>query len=336
MDITRRQGLGLMGIGTMLAVAPSSNALARKEMPKFLTKIDLQSAEWNRDTRARLNGDLNESNQLVGWLEGVIQGVRPNEPVRDLMTYEGVSVVRMHRRSDGSWRKLLRETVVYRDIKTGRIMDTWLNPYTEETVGVVPIANNPYNQTIEINFMGKPWIGNWTRNPDGTLTLFSNVNLFYPNALVPSAWPRESTGDYAQVTENFNWTVSEADLVNPEMTYLPRLGSWQRVTPWLPWMLMGAAPGHINYFGHSALLPGGIDALARLPQDLIAAVRAIDPNMLRAPTLEEDTLPNESSLEAYAKEQKPAPMPAGWSPPQPPAPPKFSGDKSKLGQQFGQ
>jgi len=334
MDITRRQGLAIAGLGTMWAA--TSPALASAPKSKFLTKIDLLSPEWNRDTRARLNGDLDESKELVGWMKGLIQGVRPNEPVRDLMTFEGFSVTRMYRRPDGSWRKLLREIVFYRDIKTGKIMDTWLNPYTGETVRVVPIANDPYNQTIETSFMGKPWIGNWDRNPDGTLTLSAGVNLFYPNALVPSVWQRESSGDFAQVTENFTWTVTQDDLENPAKTYLPCVGSWQRITPWLPWMLMGDAPGTINYISHFAPLPGGIGALSRLPDDLIAATRAIDLKMLRAPTLEEDTLPNESSLEAYVKEQKPAPVPAGWSPPQPPAPPKFNGNKSKLGQQFGQ
>lgn len=321
--------------GTMWAAAASSSASAQKARPDFLTRVDLADPAWNRDTRARLNGDLDESKQLVGWLKGIIQGVRPNEPVRDLMTFEGFSVTRMIRRPDGSWRKLLRETVVYRDIKTGKILNAWLNPYTNETVRVVPIANDPYNQTIETSFMGKPWIGDWNRNPDGTLTLFANVNLFYPNALVPKTWQRESSGDFAQVTENFHWTVSEADLQNPNKTYLPYVGSWQRITPWLPWMLMGTAPGTVNYLSHFAALPGGIDALSRLPRDLIDTARAIDPKMLRAPTLEEDTLPNESSLEAYAKKQKPAVAPPGWAPPQPPSPPKFKGDKSRLGEQFG-
>ncbi len=335
MAITRREGLGMAALGTMLAATGASPALAGRPKAPFLTRIDLTDPEWNRDTRARLNGDLDSSKQLVGWLKGVIQGVRPNEAVRDLMGFEGFSVTRMYRRDDGSWRKLLRETVFYRDLKTGEILKTWHNPYTDETVRVVPIANDPYNQTIETNFMGKPWIGNWTRNPDGTLTLFSGVNLFYPNLLVPSVWQRESAGDFNRVTENFTWTMRAEDLENPAKTYLPCVGAWQRITPWLPWMLMGTAPGHINYFSHFAPLPGGIDALAKLPQDLIEATRAIDPKLLRAPTIEEDTLPNESSLEAYAKEQKPAPVPAGWTPPQPPAPPKFEGDKSKLGKQFG-
>ena len=44
-----------------------------------------------------------------------------------------------------------------------------------------------------------------------------------------------------------------------------------------------------------------------------------DPGYLTAPT--EDYGPSLSSLENYKKTQKPAPVPEGWTPPQPPAPP---------------
>lgn len=332
-NLTRRQGLGLAAAGLAGAVGtPSFAKTKRQAKPKidFVHQMDLKSPEFNRDIRARLNGDIAPDTEYVGWLKGVVQGVRPNEANRDLFGFEGFSVTRIYRRPDGSWRKLLRETVIYRDLATGKILESWLNPYTNETVRVVPIANDPYNMNIGTHFRGKPLLLDWNENPDGTYTILSTVNLFYPNLLQPSKWPRESAGDFNQVTENFSYVVRKADIENPEMTALPHVGSWQRLTPWLPWMLMGTAPGHVSYFSTFGGVPGGIKAL---PQDMVAAARAIDPKMLRAPTLEEDTLPNESSLEAYAKEQSPAPVPPGWSPPQPPPPRKFEGDSKNLGSQ---
>lgn len=339
MNFSRRESLGLAAAaGTLLATG--SAVAAAPAIPKkkkgvidFVNKIDLKSPEFNRDTRARLNGDIQPGSEYIGWLKGTVQGVRPNEPVRDLFKFEGFSATRIYRRPDGSWRKLLRETVMYRDLETGEILKTWLNPYTNEEVKVVPIANDPYNQTIETHFMGKPYLMDWTENPNGTYTIAAGVNLFYPNALTPDKWVRESSGDFNQVTENFLYVVKKEDVENPNVTVLPYVGSWQRITPWLPWMLMGNAEGNINYFSTFSGSPGGIDAL---PQDLVEATRAIDPKLLRAPTLEEDTLPNESSLEAYAKEQTPAPVPEGWTPPKPPAPPKFQGSKKDLGNQWAE
>jgi hypothetical protein len=341
MNFSRRESLGLVAAaGTLFATGTAGAAAAvssaptkKKGVADFLNKIDITSPEFNRDTRARLNGDIQPDTEYVGWLKGVVQGVRPNEAVRDLFGFEGFSVTRMYRRPDGSWRKLLRETVMYRDLKTGEILKTWLNPYTNEEVTVVPIANDPYNQTIDKDFMGKPYLMDWHQNPDGNYTIFAGVNLFYPNALTPDKWVRESAGDFNQVTENFVYSVRKEDIENPNLTALPHVGSWQRITPWLPWMLMGTAEGTINYLSTFGGVPGGIDAL---PRDLVEATRAIDPKMLRAPTIEEDTLPNESSLEAYGKEQNPAPVPTGWTPPKPPAPPKFQGSKKDLGNQWAE
>ena len=155
MNFSRRESLGLAAAaGTLLATG--SAVAAAPAIPKkkkgvidFVNKIDLESPEFNRDTRARLNGDIQPGSEYIGWLKGTVQGVRPNEPVRDLFKFEGFSATRIYRRPDGSWRKLLRETVMYRDLETGEILKTWLNPYTNEEVKVVPIANDPYNQTIE-------------------------------------------------------------------------------------------------------------------------------------------------------------------------------------------
>jgi hypothetical protein len=98
------------------------------------------------------------------------------------------------------------------------------------------------------------------------------------------------------------------------MTHVPAVGSWSRITPWLPWMLMGNAPGHITYFNTFGTV-AGIDAL---PKDLVEAARAHDPKFLSAPT--EDYGPSLSSLENYKRNNKPAPVPDGWQAPQPPPP----------------
>jgi hypothetical protein len=46
----------------------------------------------------------------------------------------------------------------------------------------------------------------------------------------------------------------------------------------------------------------------------------MDEKWLHAPT--EDYGPSLSSLENYAREEKPSPVPAGWTPPKPPPAPK--------------
>jgi Protein of unknown function (DUF1838) len=328
LPLTRRQGLGLAAIAAGTIAAP---ALAAPAKAKFLTRIDFKDPKWNRDTFARIEGDLDPAKEKVGWIKGRAMGVRDNERVRPLFDVEGFSVVRLLHLPDGSYRKLLREIVFYRDLETGKILETWRNPYTNEDVRVVPIANDPFNFTIgefapePPSYGGlnkdkpprRPLLLDWESAPDGLVILKSRIDLFYPNALDPAKWVRESSGPMNRVSEYFNYYLRRADIENPRLTHIPHHGAWTRITPWLPWMLMGQAPGNINYTTSFGSLDEGVRGLA---PDIVAAARAMGEKWLHAPT--EDYGPSLSSLENYARSQTPAPVPAGWTPPQPPALPK--------------
>jgi hypothetical protein len=104
-----------------------------------------------------------------------------------------------------------------------------------------------------------------------------------------------------RVTESFLYNIDLDDLQDPNQTTTKYNGSWMRITPWLPWMLMGQTDGHIVYQSYM----GTVDSLDLLPEDLVAAAEAIDPKYLEAPT--EVYGPSLSSLERYAIEQTPAP-----------------------------
>ena len=335
--INRRQSLGVLVAAAGTIAAP---ACAAKEasaistgvpaaVPPFKFKVDFADPLWNRDTYARLDGELDVSKQKVSRISGKVYGVRDNEKVRHLFDMDGFSVVRTIRKDDGNWRRLLKEVVFYRNAETGEIMESWDNPYTRETVSVAPIANDPFNYDIKdtqpegpsygglnaVKPQPKPFLLDWTDAGD-KLVLNTGIDLFYPAAMQPSQWPRESAGTWNRVSEHFIFFLDKADIENPAVTAIPVTGTWSRLTPWLPWMLMGQAPGFINYFCHFATVKDGI---AGLPADLVAAAEAIDPGYLVAPT--EDYGPSLSSLENYIKTHTPASVPVGWGPPQPPAAP---------------
>ncbi|TWB45862.1 DUF1838 family protein [Nitrospirillum pindoramense] len=326
-ELTRRESLGL---ATMAAAAGALGLAspARATAPAFLTRVDFKDPKWNRDAYARLDMDLDPTKQKVGWFRGTVYGVRDNEAVRSLFQVDGFSVVRSQQLPDGSWRRMLREIGFYRDLQTGQLMDTWHNPYTNEDVRVVPIANDPFNFTISEflpeppSYGGlnkdkppkRPFLMNWTDGPDGTVHLSTDIHLFYPSALQPDKWPRESSGAFNRVSEMFHYVVKRRDLEDPAMTHVPAVGSWSRITPWLPWMLMGQAAGCISYFCTFGTAP----SIDQLPADVVAKARAMDAKWLSAP--DSDYGPSLSSLENYAHQQTPASVPAGWAPPAPPPP----------------
>jgi hypothetical protein len=332
----------LAGAGASIAGAAGIAALAAPAaaQPKNVSdaaevvRARFADPKWNRDTFARLQADVDTKKQKYGWYKGVVLGVRPKEAVRPLCGFEGFSVARfLPQLPDGSWRKLLREVVFFRDLRTGQIMDAWQNPYTSENVRVVHTFNDPFNFTISDHFPDPPSYGGliatkppripfrlpWSIAGSNTVLLGTDIHLFYPSALKPEQWPRESAGTMSQVSEMFRYVIRAEDLADDRNTSVEYHGTWNRVTPWLPWMLMGQAEGHCLYVGDMA----GYKSMDYLPQDLIEYCRKNAPKFLEAPT--EDYGPSLSSIENYARMQKPAPVdasvkvaPPGSLPPTPP------------------
>jgi hypothetical protein len=306
---------GLPLSGSAFADRSGTGLPAKKGKPSLTGPyLDLTTAHGSMMAMARLEGDLDPKKSKYGWASGVLFGVVPNEKVRDLMGVKVFSSTRVLQQADGSFQRLSREVVYYTDIKTGAFLEVYDNPYTNEQVKVVTIANDPFNYKIEEFYPAPPSYGglnkdapprrpfllDWTVKGD-MLNLFQYINLFYPSALQPDKWPRESPGKMSQVSEIFLYIISLADMQDARKTSVNYTGSWSRITPWLPWMLMGQAPGHCSY----ECQMGATDSLDDIDPQLIAHVREKNPTYLSAP--ETWVEPSLSSLEHYALEQKPAP-----------------------------
>lgn len=321
-------GMGLASLGLALGAGTAGEARAASESADVRgLRERFADPKWNRDAFARLQGDLDTKRQKYGWYRGVVLGVRPGEAVRPLFGFEGFSASRLLPLPNGSWRKVLRETVFFRSVeprsgRMGPVMDTWRNPYTDEDVKVVHTFNDPFNFTISEYFPEPPSYGGLNKDKppriplrlpfsiagNNTLLLGTDIHLYYPSALQPEQWPRESAGRMSQVSEMFRYVIRAEDMANEKNTSVEYHGTWNRITPWLPWMLMGQAPGHVVYVGDMA----GYRSMDYLPQDLLEWCRKNAPKFLEAPT--EDYGPSLSSIENYARTQKPAPVKAAAAP----------------------
>jgi hypothetical protein len=148
---------------------------------------------------------------------------------------------------------------------------------------------------------GKPYLLDWSWLGPDTVVLTTDYHGYYPNLLNPTHWPRESSGPMIQSSELFRYFINKKELEDPKMTFLPANGSWVRVQPWLPWMLMGPAPGHIMYDGIFRANP----TPDYIPAKVLDRIKTKYPSFMTAPTKWYG--PNYSSLEHYTMEQKPAP-----------------------------
>ncbi len=312
-DINRRGALRIAAsaaiAGTAAAGASAQQAAPARRPLAFNDPI------WNREVSARLEANADPKKFVYGAVSGMVCGVRDGEKLRPLMRFEVFSTIRVVRMADGNYQRLCREVVYYRSLETGQLMDEWDNPYTGERVKVVDVANDPYNYVIADHYgqppsygglnketrAPRPYIRNWSMLDADTVGLESDIHLYYPSAMQPEKWPRESPGKMTRVTEMFRYIIRRSDLEDPTLGHIPYHGVWNRVTPWLPWMLMDQAPGHILYTGTMAAR----ETMDFHPKDVIERVKSRHPKYLVAPEKVEG--PSLSSLERYALEQTPAP-----------------------------
>ncbi|MDJ0929443.1 MAG: DUF1838 family protein [Gammaproteobacteria bacterium] len=308
--------VGAFGAAAM-SLGAASNAAAKASDDMLRGPfLDLTTGKGNKLAYARMQGDLEFGVQRHGWFRGYVTAVRPNAKIEDLFGFEGFGVARLEQRPDGSIARLLREVGVYTDLRSGEVLEEWRNPFLNETVRVVPVANDPFNFVIEEYFPEPPTYGGlnqekppripfvlpWRQRGDW-LDMEIHIHLLYPNALQPDKWPRESAGPMARVSEFFAHHLPAADMQNPDLTSLNYHGVWNRVTPWLPWMLMGQQPGHCQYF----CFMGKGDDLERVhSRAVLDYIEKNYPTYFDAPTEWVD--PSLSSIERYALEQQPAPV----------------------------
>jgi hypothetical protein len=314
--VTRREALGMAAASLGVVVATTAPSTARADTKVHRIPVRFDDPVWNREANARLEADTNGT-QVYGRASGVVCGVRPGEAVRTLFNFEVFSTIRVLRQSDGSYQRMTKETILYADPVTGAMLDEWDNPYTGERVKVVDVANDPYNwiiaSTVQPPAMpglvttgqavpgGKPYLMNWSQFGPDTIVLSVDGHGYYPNKLDPAKWPRESAGPMIQSSELFRYFISRADLEDPAKTHVPSNGNWVRVQPWLPWMLMGTASGHVLYEGVFRRYRN----LDFYPAPVLERIRARYPQFMTAP--DHWYGPNYSSLEHYAREQTPAP-----------------------------
>ncbi len=319
----RRDALkGIVGLGAAAGLAGSGKvASAGTTVP-----MRWDDPEWNRDAFAKLLGNLKFGEVKRGWYNGVVCGVREGEAVKPLMGFEGFSHARLIDNGEGSYQKLLRETVYYKDLATGEVLDTYVNPYTDEEVRVVHVTNDPFNHLIQDYIKPRPGLPGqkvldygglrkadgpppeprpfklpWKMTSANTVTIASDIHMYYTSALQPDKWPRESAGEKVRVSELFRYVIRKEDLENPDLTSIEYTGTWSRINPWLPWLLMGQTPGHVFYMG----VMGGYNSLDMLSPQVRAYAEKHHPKFFDAPTEWVD--PSLSSLENYARTEKPAP-----------------------------
>jgi hypothetical protein len=309
----------LLVAGAAMAAAPALAAAKGGKSSLAGPYLDLMTPEGNARAYARIAGNLNPDVTSYSWYSGRVSGHRPGEAGRDLMRIIGMGAVRLLPLPDGAgWTMLRKELGFFVDYENGEVIDRWRNPYIDEEVEVVHLANPAINSTIKpyVREQGlyeavggpektKPFMLPWLQVGDRAMTEM-HTHIRAKNPLDPTKWPRESSGAQISISDANSFNVAIADLQNPKLDKVESFGNWVHSRPWQPWMLMGQAEGHIQY----SCFTGSSASLDRMPPQIVALARARYPDFLEAPR---EITRAESSLARYMRTRAPKPAlpPAG-------------------------
>lgn len=309
--MNRRQ---MMKLGVALPLAANISVPLAASGAASLTGpyLDLTTPEGNVLAYARIQGNIDPETTSYSWYTGRVTGIRPGEAAKDLMGIIGMGAVRMiPLENDMGFQMLRKELGFFTDLESGEVIDRWTNPYLEENVEVVHLANPAINAAIkpyrqrqglyeEINEGGRgtPFILPW-KLVGGRAMTEQHANLWVKNPMDPKIWKRESAGESIGISDSNSFNVAIDDLQNPELKKVLSFGNWTHQRPWQPWMMMGQDTGFIQY----TCFTGSAASLADMPEQIVSLAQARFPEFLVAPT---EVSPPESSLARYMRTRKPA------------------------------
>ncbi|MBZ0237026.1 MAG: DUF1838 domain-containing protein [Deltaproteobacteria bacterium] len=254
--------------------------------------------------RCRLDGE-----QVITTWSGAVYAVIPAQPIRRLFDAVGMNVARCLE-VDGAWHITSRELMYYLEPGTDRALARWTNPWTDETVPVVHVANRLVQSRLGA---GVP-----LEVAGGRATLVIDVPLLYPNPLARD----ERTRPFSPLTEYqaielFSLTTTASSLLAADQPAVAEMTlSWHREGPWLPWMNMGERQGHLLYRAHGRRVAGEAELAPLLRRELAERV----PLYREAPRCLVKDQKNETSwtyfaraLDAYLAGER-FPLPASLDP----------------------
>ncbi|CAA0081400.1 Uncharacterised protein [Halioglobus japonicus] len=259
--------------------------------------------------------------------DGVLFAMVGDQRLKPLFRYCGFGAFQAKIMPSGNVRLRGKEVGYFSDLATGDILKTWNNPWTGETVevfnflndrirgevtpvmpkfamgeeGDLPTLMNEATAIVDDNG-DHPFILPWRRINDNVLLEWDYTHR-YRNPVVPTKWPKASTGEFINPSEHFTFFSSYKQLADRSNLSADYHCGFSRTGPWWPWMRMGASgvKGHVFGRMHSIKTNSGLDDIS---PKVLAYTEKHHRQFLEVCTDWDDGFPM-GTWEAYAREVPP-------------------------------
>ena len=288
-------------IGEVAAQKPKKGAMATMPTPTAVPALlDLNNPDDALKADRKVASSLKDGEECVYYWEGNVYTRIAGEKDKLLFHYWGMNIRTSKGFQDSvkgyGYKHVSRELLIYLDPKTKEVVRTWKNPWTNEEVEVIHVANDP------VNGRGISWAKEEGRpfkfrgqELEGKYLQTSEVPLFYENPLAGEY--QEFVGGTYHAMEIFNFIVDKDELLDATKDKAYPVIAWSRLSKFLPWMKMGDKQGYMIFSGTGKKLRGGFEAI---PEGLKKEIALTYPTYNHAPPTD-DTRPNETSWTYFKK-----------------------------------
>jgi len=263
-------------------------------------RLDPDKPEDAVEISKRLQCGTRDGVPAVYWWEGKVYSRVAGEPDRHLFDGVGMNIRQCTSASDPQrgpgWRQVSREVMLFLDPATGQVLRQWQNPWTDETVDVAHIANDPVNSRGFVHARGadgKPYRLNYRRG-NGWMLMPLEVPLFYTNPL--GGEYQDYVGNKYHAMEIFDFAARADELLETSNATSYPTVSWVRISDWMPWMKMRGRQGQIVFNAMGTKLR----SFDELPAVLKNEIRANYPAYVAPPPVD-DQRPNETTWTVFKK-----------------------------------
>lgn len=280
----------------MLATAAAAMMLAGAASARTL---DMSKPADALAANRKIACSLKDGVPTVFHWSGRVYSRVAGERDRHLYNVEGMNIRQCATVSDAKrgtgYRMVSREIMLYLDPATGQILRQWANPWSNEQVEVLHVANDPVNMrpTYERDEKGQPAKFNG-RFDGGRVFMASEIPLFYTNPLAGDY--QDNVGNKYHAMEIFDFIADEKTLLDSTKPTADPAVAWVRIAQWLPWMRMGGREGLMITNATGRML----GSFAELPKIMKDEIALNYPDYVAPPPLD-DARPNETSWTYFKK-----------------------------------
>lgn len=287
--------------------------------------LNFQDPHDNLYAFGKMWGSFDDTPAL-GCFHGTMYASLPNKRAMPLFGYVGTGVIQSKYLDDGRVRMRGKETGFFTDLASGRILETWDNPFTGETVKVFDFLNDQVRGTLTAEMprfkFGEegdddspmhagtgqqqgatvPFVLPWQVYGDQVLLEWDYAHE-YTNPVDKQRFPRAHTGPVINPSEHFTIFTSLQQLQDRNQPSAYFQAGFSRLSPWWPWMHLGGSGVEGVMFGRmfSRKCRRGLDDLLPVVRERLETRH---PEYLEAPEGWQDGQPI-STWEAYAKQAPP-------------------------------